>query len=377
MSVAQNISRAGRFRVALIAAALFGASSSASAEQIFAITSDNVLLRFDSATPELVVSQRPVTGLGSSEFIRAIDVRPESGDLYALTTASQLYTISPETGAASAVGTPLSPALTGTSIGIDFNPVVDLLRVVTGGDENLRVAPTTGAITGTDTALAYDGADTNTGANPAVGCAAYTNNFSGANATTLFGIDTDLDSLVTVGGVAGTPSPNTGTLFTQQRVGVDTTTDCGADVSPNTGKFYAAFTSPLTSFTSLYVIDLGTAKNLTRVGQIGAGSLIRDIAVVQEELNAPGVTITRPAGESVSTRSANITIQGTTADDNVLESVRYRIIRNGRGSSFRNVSGTTSFTFTVSLQRGTQTVQVVSTDIFGNQGTDSVTVTRR
>ncbi|MCC6953967.1 MAG: hypothetical protein IT290_07605, partial [Deltaproteobacteria bacterium] len=74
MSVARNVSRA-----ALIAAALFGASSSVSAEQIFAITSDNVLLRFDSATPELVVSQKPVTGLGSSEFIRAIDVRPESG----------------------------------------------------------------------------------------------------------------------------------------------------------------------------------------------------------------------------------------------------------------------------------------------------------
>lgn len=56
--------------------------------------------------------------------------------------------------------------------------------------------------------LAFDAGDPNAGANPAVVAVAYDRNDNDATtATTLFGIDTGLNALVSVGGVNGTPSP--------------------------------------------------------------------------------------------------------------------------------------------------------------------------
>ncbi len=65
----------------------------AKAEQIVALTTQNSLLRFDSAAPGAVLSSTPVTGLQPGEALLGIDFRPANGQLYGLGNASRLYTI--------------------------------------------------------------------------------------------------------------------------------------------------------------------------------------------------------------------------------------------------------------------------------------------
>jgi hypothetical protein len=190
-----------------------------------------------------------------------------NGVLYALGDTHHLYTINTTNGAATLVpGTPFP--LSGVAIGMDFNPVPDLLRVVSDSDENFRLNPNTGAVAGTDSALAFVSGDPNFGANPSVVAAAYTNNFGGAALTTLYGIDYTRDVLVRQGGVNGIPSPNTGQLTTIGALGFDTTDDVGFDISGVTGLAYASLTpvvGPLDIASKLYMttrhrrLDVGWA----------------------------------------------------------------------------------------------------------------------
>ena len=93
-----------------------------------------------------------------------------------------MYTIDPVTGAAVAIGAaPFTPALDGTEFGVDFNPQVDRLRVVSNTGQNLRINPDTGAVvpTGPDKPLMFASNDRNAGTSPNVVGAAYTNNFAG------------------------------------------------------------------------------------------------------------------------------------------------------------------------------------------------------
>ena len=78
------------------------------------------------------------------------------------------------TAPASVGSTPL--VLAGTRFGVDFNPTVDRLRIVSDAGENLRVNPDTGALVLADGALT---------AGFSVTAAAYTNNFAGATTTAL------------------------------------------------------------------------------------------------------------------------------------------------------------------------------------------------
>jgi len=102
----------------------------AKAEPIVALTSQNSLLRFDSATPGAVLGSANVTGLQSGEALLGIDFRPANGQLYGLGNTSRLYTINPLTGMATFASALSTPLTGGSSYGVDFNPVADRLRVV-------------------------------------------------------------------------------------------------------------------------------------------------------------------------------------------------------------------------------------------------------
>src|SRR3954449_3797967 len=145
-----------RYAVALlsVAAGALGTAPSAHAARMFAIgSSDNVLRSFDSSTPGTPLSSVGITGLALGEVATGIDVRPATGELYAVTTANRLYVLNPVSGAATPVGTAaFSPSLTG-SVGMDINPVVDRVRLVDRTGHNLRVNPITGVIAGVDTSL--------------------------------------------------------------------------------------------------------------------------------------------------------------------------------------------------------------------------------
>ena len=77
----------------------------AQGELVYAYTSLDQLISFDSLSPGNLISARTITGLQTSESLLGIDYRPANGLLYALGDSSRLYTINPATGAATQVGT--------------------------------------------------------------------------------------------------------------------------------------------------------------------------------------------------------------------------------------------------------------------------------
>jgi hypothetical protein len=85
---------------------------------------------------------------------------------------------------------------------------------------------------------------------PAVAASAYTNNFAGATATVLFGIDHTTDKLFTQ------DPPNNGTLVERGTLGVNINATNGFDIGSTTGKAYGIFT--VGGATGLYNINLTT-----------------------------------------------------------------------------------------------------------------------
>lgn len=275
------ISRVSKI-IGVLGLALFAASS-ADAANVFGVSSTNQLVRFDSGSPNNVTTVGPISGLQAGENILGIDFRPSNGQLYALGSTSRIYIINKSTAAAAAVNqTPFSPALSGTSFGFDFNPVPDAIRIVSNTGQNLRINPNTGvsATSAGDTGL-------NPGT-PSVTAAAYVNNFAGATVTTLYGIDTALNTLVTVGGLNGTPSPNGGTVTMVGPLGVDPTDVTGFDFTSGTGTAYAALSTGGVS--QLYTVNLTTGA-ATLVGIIGSGPGV--------SLNGMAVEIGSTAGYQV------------------------------------------------------------------------------
>jgi hypothetical protein len=229
----------------------------------YGIDSSNTLIKLDTATPGTITTVGFVTGLQAGETIVGMDARTATGQFYALGSTSRLYTINKSTAAATLVAAlSADPAdatdpftlLSGSSFGVDFNPVVDRLRVVSDSGQNLRINPDTAAVT-TDGAL-------NPGV-PHTVASAYSNAFVGATSTTLYQIDSASNSLLIQN------PPNNGTLTTVGLLGVDASDVLGFDIAAGATNGVAAMT--VGGVTGLYSIDLSTGA-ATFQGTIGAGS---------------------------------------------------------------------------------------------------------
>ncbi|MEO5616566.1 MAG: DUF4394 domain-containing protein, partial [Candidatus Eisenbacteria bacterium] len=237
---------------AVLTLLLVTAPAARAAEEIWGVTVNNNLINFISSNP-WAFSSRPITGLNAGDQVLGIDFRPALplGRLYALGISGQLYRIdNPSSGVAVAVG-PGGIVLSGTGFGLDFNPTVDRIRVISDADQNLRLHPDTGLLAVTDAAIAYAGTDANAGQNAMAGGAAYTNSVAGATSTMLFDIESNLDLLVTQA------PPNNGTLNTVGPLGVNVSSVNGFDISGVSGVAFAAFDIGGAQ-SSLYVINLST-----------------------------------------------------------------------------------------------------------------------
>ena len=222
------------------------------AEAFYGVTSDNRLVTFQSDAPGQVQRSVPLTGLADGDQAIALDVRPATGQLYVLGGASRVYTVSPLTGAARQLSdNPFSPPLAGTSFGFDFNPVVDRIRVVSDGRQNLRLTPDDGQVAAQDGQLAYAEGDPGANANPQVSAAGYTNSVRGARETQLFGIDAGRDVLVLQ------DPPNPGTLKTVGPLNADVSGSIGFDVAAD-GRAFAAAQRAGEAGPELFTIDLAT-----------------------------------------------------------------------------------------------------------------------
>jgi Domain of unknown function (DUF4394) len=252
-------------------------SSCARAELILAVTSARNLVTFDSASPGTILSSVAITGTQDLfESISSIDFRPSTGALYALGNAPgsiyRLYTLNATTGALTKVGADISGTIGGSFQGFDFDPSLDVLRIITESDQNFRFNPTTGALISTDSNLAYAAGDSGAGANPNVVGSAYNNNIAGAATTTLFNIDSARDALVIQN------PPNNGTLTTVGFLGVDFQNFVGFEVSGASGAAYATSVNSGLTQTNLYSINLTTGA-ASPLGQVGNNLVINDIAV--------------------------------------------------------------------------------------------------
>jgi hypothetical protein len=260
---------------ALVLALGIGAAPLALAVPMAGISNGTTLVGFDSATPSILQGSAPITGLQAGETIVGIDVRPANGQIYGIGSTSRLYRIDATTAQAVAIGGVFATPLSGTAFGVDFNPTVDRIRVVSDTDQNLRINPDTGAIAAVDTAI-------NPATNDLVG-AAYSNNVAGATSTTLFVIDSVADTLLTQGSPNGSPtSPNTGTVFPIGPLGVNATGVTGFDIS-GAGVAYLSINSVL------YTVNLTTGA-ATAAGTIGAAG-VGSITVVPQALFGFGQTI--------------------------------------------------------------------------------------
>lgn len=243
--------------------ALFFVGQDARAELVTALTNNNVLVNFDTLSPG-TTSSVTITGLVGGDFLSGIDSRPANGSLFGFAangTTGRLYSVDRMTGVASLRST-ISEALNGTFFGVDFNPTVDRLRVVSDTGQNLRVNVDTGATT-PDGALQYAAGDPNVGTTPQVVAAAYSNNFATAVSTTLYTLDLATQSLLTQS------PPNAGTLNTIGSLSGILFPEAAFDISGISGLAYAV----LNGF-ELVQVDLASGVT-TSLGAIDApGSIV-------------------------------------------------------------------------------------------------------
>ncbi len=252
---------------------------------VYGLTSAGTsLFTFDSESPSVIRTYTAITGLTTGQVLVGMDVRPSDLNLYGLayntaTLQAQLYIINKTTAAATAISSILIPMdLGGINAAVDFNPVVDRLRVIGTNDSSFRINPITGDIAARDMSLNYAVGDANFGNNPNVSGAAYTNSYAGTATTTLYAFDDLIAGLSTVN------PPNNGVLTTiaQNIVSLnsaDYTTDIDFyyDFLTASNIGYLVANTGSSSFDSLFTIT--TAGVATGVGPIGSNIAVKDIAV--------------------------------------------------------------------------------------------------
>jgi hypothetical protein len=220
----------------------------------YVLSTGNQLSVFNAKNLSTAKSTLAISNLTTGDNIIAIDFRPATGQLYGLGSSSRLYTIDLNSGRANPLGTAaFTPAVSGTTVGFDFNPTVDRIRLVTSTGQNLRLHPELGTVVATDGTI--------NGASVAITSSAYTENFSGSTSTILYNIDPQTDMLYKQ------DPPNNGTLVMVGALGVDFTGDGGFDIGSNNAglAIYNMGGKP-----TLFNIDLisGKAESLGAVGTL-------------------------------------------------------------------------------------------------------------
>ncbi len=271
----------------------------------------------------------PIGGIGASQQLVGLDVRPNTGQLYALgynnaagaSPNAQLYLLSIAGAAATAtaIGNPITLNL-GTSartdlngynlvigVGFDFNPRADRIRVTGQNGMNYRLNPVTGQVVATDSPLVYaaTGNAVTPPTTPDIGAVAYTNSALGLTGTALYDVDqTPNNGILATQSIVANSTTTNGTLTavgnltltgTSGTFGIgDSNFDEDIYTDPST-KQNTAYLLELTGPTAgskgssnLYSLNLGTG-NATLLGNITGGTPIRFINIAAAPAPAPYV----------------------------------------------------------------------------------------
>src|SRR5690606_3968869 len=134
------------FRLLLFFLLLFGLNSyELKAQKVFGYSNGN-LVTFDVQSPETVSIIGSITGLPANTELLGLDFRPNTGELFGLSVntssgSSFIVKINLQNGLATTIGTGFMLTFGEGSIGFDFNPTVDRIRVVTSNGNNYRLNP--------------------------------------------------------------------------------------------------------------------------------------------------------------------------------------------------------------------------------------------
>ncbi|MCO5732213.1 DUF4394 domain-containing protein [Rhizobium sp. SSA_523] len=259
-------------RTALIAsAALAGtlglSSVAAFAAPVLGLTGDKTLVMFDTEKPA-VTKTMEVTGV---DKLLGIDFRPGNKTVIGVTPDHRIVSIDLESGAATEMAK-MDKMLTMTEapVVVDFNPMADRLRFMTG-TTNHRVHPDTGAVT-VDGSLAFEDGDMHKGETPNIVSAAYTNSVGKPEKTAMYNID------ATIGALIQQTKPNDGTLKAIGKLGLkDKPATYAFDIQGMADGQNMAY---LAAGKMLYTVDLKSGA-ATEVGMIGdLDGNLRDLTVL-------------------------------------------------------------------------------------------------
>ena len=265
----------------LVAALVLVASAGAS--DLYGLTVDNQLVRFDPANPGLTREQVAVTGLASGESLLGISSWSVDGRTYGLGSSNRIYKLDPPSGVATEgyqlstgqAGQITSLSLAGSSFGFAHDasggapPGDPFFQIVSDSGQALRVSyiPCTCSSSGT---LSYASGDVNDAKTPHVTATALTAPTDPSISPIQYGIDTSLGVLVTI---------SNDVVHTVGPLGISAT-DPTALVVTEDGRVLMATRAGGSGGSTLYGVNASTGA-ATAVGAIGSGLVLRSLEVVQ------------------------------------------------------------------------------------------------
>src|SRR3954471_12391510 len=296
------------------------------------------VVMFEPGNPVAVTQVHLISGLASGDTFRGIDVSPRDGGIYAVTNnagVGKLYTIDPDTGAATLVATLTADPTDNTapyttlpsgSFGVDFIPQSNLLRVVGTPGFNARVDPTNGRVI-TDTPISPPGTQI-------VAVAFHNNDNDPATNTTEYAYDLSANKLGTV------TTPNNGNFVPIGDSGVASGVPdlANMDEAPS-GTLYATHFVTADGTQNLYSVNPATGQH-TKIGPFPPGAVFVGMAAAVVNLfGVDSTTIT--AGEGSGTARVTVTRRHPTGT----ASVNYATSDGTAvaGTDYTSTSGTLTF----------------------------------
>ena len=277
--------------VALAALLSLAAPAAAHARDMYATDNRGNLLRFDSRFPGVISDQAAITGLTPGAALVGIDFRPSTGQLVGVGSDSVVYAIDQDSGRAQPLGPPFSPGLSGSAFGVEVNPVLDQLRVVSDTGLNARISLVNGAhVLGSP----FPPLNPGTPHVVAIGYGSSSFTLVRPAATTLVAIDSVADQVLLA------DPADAGTLRDGKALGIDVGDPVGLDVAflPGVGDVaYMVATPAGSAGANLYRVSLVTGRAF-KFGPVGTGSpfggrprLTLTGFAVRQAFAAPGLNI--------------------------------------------------------------------------------------
>lgn len=255
--------------LALATSAMVGVwTAHAIAAPAIGLVGDKTLVMFDTENARVTKT----IDVADVEKLLGIDFRPSNKTVIGVTQDHRIVTIDIESGAVTEVArmNEMLPLTQGQAVIVDFNPMADRLRFMTG-TTNHRVHPDTGEVT-VDGKLAFEKGDTGEGSEDKIAAAAYTNSIGKPEKTAMFNIDAGNRTLVQQ------TKPNDGTLKTIGKLEIGESPETYAfDIH---GLAEGRNTAYLVGDNTIYTVDLETGA-ATKVGTIeNLDGNLRDIAIL-------------------------------------------------------------------------------------------------